>query len=362
MGEPRPRLLVIDDDEALRALVRRDLERAGYTVDLAVDAAGGLARLAEASYAAVALDHHLPDRTGLDLLAEIVTRADAPPVVYVTAEAAGQVAVAALKAGAADYVIKSVDREFPVLLRAAIAQAIEARRLKEARDQAEAELRASRDSFARLAEEREVLLREINHRVANNLQLVSAFLRIQASTVKSEETRDALAGALARVEAIGHVHRQLYMSHDVRQVAVAGYLSHLLGELERVAVGNEGDRRLAVEGDESTISTERAIAVGILVTELVINAFKHAYAPGQRGPVQVTSRAGANDTLTLVVEDRGRGLPEPGAAPSKGLGTGIVQMMAAKLGARMRQENANPGARFVIEVPLAEPAEPPPAS
>ncbi len=354
-AEEKPRLLSIDDDEALQYLVRRDLERAGYAVDTAKDGASGLAMLAAGSYAAVALDHHLPDRLGLEILADIVTRPVAPPVIYLTAEASGQVAIAALKAGAADYVIKQVDAEFPVLLRAAVAQAIEARRVKAARDRAETELRQSRDSFARLAEEREVLLREINHRVANNLQLVSAFLRIQASTVKSEETREALAGALARVEAIGHVHRQLYMSHDVRQVAVASYLGQLLGELERVAVGDERQGHLAVEGDESAISTERALAVGILVTELVINAFKHAYPAGQRGPVRVASHSGGTELLTLTVEDRGRGLPPAGSTPSKGLGTGIVQMMAAKLGARVRQEDAGPGARFVIEVPLADP-------
>lgn len=357
MADQRPRLLYIDDDEVLQHLVRRSLDRSGYKVETAKDGASGLARLAEGGFCAVALDHHLPDLTGLQVLKKIVALPNAPPVVYVTADSAGQVAVAALKAGAADYVIKQADAEFPTLLRAAIAAAIEARQLQAERDRAESELRASRDSFARLAEEREVLIREINHRVANNLQLVSAFLRIQANTVATQETKDALAGAMARVEAIGHVHRQLYMSHDVRQVEVVSYLSQLLGELERVAIGDEEVASLSVAGDDSAISTDRAIAIGILVTELVINAFKHAYPAGQRGPVRVISASAAPDILRLTVEDRGRGLPPSGSAPSRGLGQGIVQMMAAKLGARLRSEDAQPGARFVIEVPLAESPE-----
>lgn len=353
----RPRLLLIDDDEVLQHLVRRDLQRAGYAVETARDGAQGLALLDAGDYAAVILDHHLPGGTGLEVLAEIVKRPAPPPVVYVTADVAGQVAVAALKAGAADYVIKQVDGEFPTLLRAALQATIDARRLQRARDRAEAELRASRDSFAALAREREVLIREINHRVANNLQLVSAFLRIQANSVASEEVRGALAGALARIEAIGHVHRQLYMSHDVRQVAVVGYLSQLLDGLERMVSG-DGEGQLSVAGDDSALSTERALAVGILVAELVTNAFKHAY-PGTRGPVTVTARAAAAGVLTLTVADRGRGMPPEGSERSKGMGQGIIQMMASKLGATLRHEDAAPGARFVLEIPLDLSPSPP---
>ena len=139
MSAPRARVLFIDDDPGLGRLVQKDLERQGYTVEIATDGASGVARIAQGGIDVIALDHYMPNQDGLETLAAIRKLAEPPPVIYVTAMQEGRVAVAALKAGAADYVAKDVQGEFLVLLQRAIDAAFEAVVLRRAKEAAEAE-------------------------------------------------------------------------------------------------------------------------------------------------------------------------------------------------------------------------------
>ena len=139
MSAPRPRILYIDDDPGLCRLVQMDLERQGYAVEIATDGASGLVRIARGGIDVVALDHYMPNQDGLETLASIRDLAEPPPVIYVTATQEGRVAVAALKAGAADYVAKDVQGEFLPLLQRAIDAALAAVMLRRAKEAAEAE-------------------------------------------------------------------------------------------------------------------------------------------------------------------------------------------------------------------------------
>ena len=139
MSTPRTRILYIDDDPGLCRLVQKDLERRGYVVEIATDGASGLARIAQGGIDVVALDHYMPNQDGLETLASIRNLAEPPPVIYVTAMQEGRVAVAALKAGAADYIAKDVQGEFLPLLQRAIDAALDAVMLRRAKEAAEAE-------------------------------------------------------------------------------------------------------------------------------------------------------------------------------------------------------------------------------
>jgi PAS domain S-box-containing protein len=139
VSAPRARILYIDDDPGLCRLVQKDLERQGYLVEIATDGASGFARTARGGIDIVALDHYMPSQDGLETLASIRNLAEPPPVIYVTAMQEGRVAVAALKAGAADYVAKDVQGEFLPLLQRAIEAALEAVTLRRAKEAAEAE-------------------------------------------------------------------------------------------------------------------------------------------------------------------------------------------------------------------------------
>ena len=180
----------------------------------------------------IALDHYMPARDGLDILPEIRALAEAPPVIYVTGAQDGRLAVAALKAGAADYVIKDVSSDFPAMLRAAAEQALAAERLRRDKAAADLAVREARDRA-------ETLLREVNHRVGNSLQLVSSFVALQARMLTDEAAKAALSDTQARIEAVAQVHRRLYTSDDVERVELSAYLDdllHQLGQLLRRAL------------------------------------------------------------------------------------------------------------------------------
>ncbi len=168
------RVLYIDDDEGLCRLVRRAMERRGHTIETASGGTEGLERLREGRFDLVAVDHYMPGMDGLETLAAMARLPHPPPVVYVTGSEEGRVAVAALKAGAADYIVKTIGDDFFDLLQSTFTQVLDRRRLEAEKAEAEAKLRASYERV-------EALLKEANHRVANSLQIVSAFVRLQAS-------------------------------------------------------------------------------------------------------------------------------------------------------------------------------------
>jgi two-component sensor histidine kinase len=189
--------------------------------------------------------------------------------------------------------------------------------------------------------EQSILLREMNHRIGNNLQLIASLLHMQGGASSNIETRQALAGASNRVAAVAQVHRRLYLSDDVRQVALAPYLESLADDLRRAA--QQAAEDLTVTADPIEIDPDRALAIGVIVTELVINARKYAYPNGE-GPIRVTLQR-RDGGVHLVVEDDGVGQAATKDGASTGLGRRIIDAMAAKLGARIAYDAGHTGTR-----------------
>jgi two-component sensor histidine kinase len=351
MGDRAVRVLYIDDDAGLSRLVQKHLERRGYKVETAPDGDAGIARIGQGGIDVVALDHYMPGRDGLDTLAEIRRMTDPPPVVYVTGTQEGRIAVAALKAGAVDYVVKDIQGEFLELLQAAVDGAMESVRVRRERDAAEAEVRASRDRFEALATERAVLLNEVNHRVGNSLQLIAALLQLQSNAASAPEIRDALSEARNRVIAVAQVHRRLYASGQVRTVGVDQYLGALVSDIRLAGHADRSSAMISVHSEPIEIEPDRAVALGVVVTELILNAQKYAY-PGGSGPVRVHFGCGGGTRCDLVVEDDGVGIDAGQAPRSTGLGRRIVAAMAAKLGGEIAFDPVERGTRVRLSFPL----------
>jgi two-component sensor histidine kinase len=345
MNPAMPTLLYIDDDEGLARLVDRGLSRLGFHVVHAAGGAQGLERLQQGGIDVVALDQYMPGLDGLETLERILALPHAPPVVFVTAAQDSSIAVTALKAGAADYLVKDVQGEFIPLLQVAVDGALRQARIQKARDDAEAEVHASRDRYAALAAEREVLLREVNHRVGNSLQIIASLLHLQASSSTQDDVKAALTNAMGRVAAVAQVHRRLYTSHDLKNVLLNQYLDALLEDLRRSAEGNRMSR-LTLKAEAVEIDPDRAVAIGIIVNELVMNAVKYAYPDGA-GPIHVNLTAQGED-LVLSIADDGVGLNVKTDPRSTGMGQRIVTAMATKLDAGVERDPGHAGTRIVL--------------
>jgi two-component sensor histidine kinase len=345
MNNTTPTLLYVDDDAALARLVDRGLTRQGFKVVHAADGRQGLERLAEGGIDVIALDQYMPGLDGIETLEQILKIPDAPPVVFVTASQDSAIAVTALKAGAADYLVKDTQGDFIPLLQVAIDGAMRQAQIQKARDEAEAEVHASRDRYAALAAEREVLLREVNHRVGNSLQIIASLLHLQANSSPQEGVKAALTNAMGRVAAVAQVHRRLYTSHDLKSVLLNQYLEALLEDLRRSAEGNRMSR-LTLRAEPVEIDPDRAVAIGIIVNELVMNAVKYAYPDGA-GPIHVDLRAQGDDILLSIADD-GVGLNVKADPRSTGMGQRIVSAMASKLEATVERDPAHNGTRIVL--------------
>lgn len=335
------RLLYIDDDRGLSRLVQKELGRHGYDVTCAPDADAGYAALQAGAFDVCALDHYMPGREGLDVLPDILNLPSPPPVVYVTGAQDGRIAVAALRAGAADYVIKDVSEDFTALLRSALEDALLRRRLERENEAAQEEVRLARDRA-------EAMLREVNHRVGNSLQLVSSFISLQLRQLADEGARSALREAQVRIEAVAHVHRRLYTSSDLATVAMDEYLTGLVEELGK-SIGPDtspegGSPRLSLRAEPMRVTTDQAVSLGVIVTELVTNAVKYAYAPGEGGEIRVVLEAAPDGRATLTVEDDGPGLGD-GAPKGTGLGAKIVSAMAGGLRSAVQFDTEHRGVR-----------------
>jgi two-component sensor histidine kinase/ActR/RegA family two-component response regulator len=350
-------VLYIDDDEGLRTLVQRGLGREGIKVVPAADGESGLKALDAEEFDVVAVDLYMPGLSGIETIERINQIPNHPPVVVVTGAEDSRMAVAALKAGAFDYVVKDIHGEFIYLLKASLQAAVDSMRLRRAKEAAEAEVREARDRFEALAAERALLMREVNHRVGNSLQLISSILTLQANASGKTDVRDALVDATGRVLAVAQLHRRLYTSNDVQSVAVDQYLTALVEDLRRSAESN-GLAQLTLSCQPISIDPDRAVAIGVIVNELVMNALKYAY-PGEKGPIRVDVKDSDGSRAVLTVEDDGVGTMPRADPKSTGLGQRIVRAMGEKLGARIEHDGSHSGTRVVVSFELQRPAAAP---
>lgn len=337
-------VLYVDDDAGIRRLVEKALTRHGFSVSFAANGDEGIEKVRTGTFDVVTVDHYMPGKDGLATLEAIQELPDPPPVIYVTGADESRIAVAALKAGAADYVIKDVEGIFLELLRSAVLQAVEQRRLIRQQEEAERLLREGRDRL-------ELLLREVNHRVANSLQLVSSLVTMQTAVLTDPAARDALTETQGRIAAIGQIHRRLYTSEDVRFVEIGTYIEGLLEELQG-ALRSDGRPHpiRVIEAARVLVPTDRAVSLGMIVTELVTNAYKYAYPDGAEGEIRVALRKADGDVV-LCVEDDGVGWTGEGETKGSGLGTKIINSMARVVGAPMEFDASHKGTRVLLRFP-----------
>jgi two-component sensor histidine kinase len=206
--------------------------------------------------------------------------------------------------------------------------------------------RAAERHKDQLVSEKAVLLREVQHRVANSLQIIASVLMQSARRVQSQEARGHLQDAHHRVMSIAAVQRQLAVS-DLNDVALRPYLAQLCESLGASMIQDHQKLSIAVTVDDSVVTADQSVSLGLIVTELVINALKHAFPEGQIGKIGV-DYSSRGEGWSLLVSDDGIGMPTGALAPKAGLGTGIIEALAKNLDAEISMDGIGPGTSISI--------------
>jgi two-component sensor histidine kinase len=207
-------------------------------------------------------------------------------------------------------------------------------------------IRAEARQKDELIREKAILLQEVQHRVANSLQIIASLLMQSARKVQSEEARGHLHDAHQRVMSIAAVQRHL-ASSTPGDVALAPYFAQLCESLGASMIHDSKQLSIAVIVDDSVVSANVSVSLGLIITELVINALKHAFPERRHGKIKIDYRSDGSD-WTLSVVDDGIGMPAGPDKAKPGLGTGIVEALARQMAGVIHVVDANPGTAVTL--------------
>lgn len=331
------RILNVDDDEASRYATSRVLKRAGFDVLEATTGEEALEIVRREHPPLVLLDVNLPGIDGIEVCRRIKQDPDTSSTLVLQMSAtntAVQDRVGALVAGADTFLIEPVEQEeLEAVVRALL------------------RLHASESTLRATLAERNLLLREINHRIKNSLQLVTSILNLQSQEFIDPQARQRFQHAVSRVMAIASVHERLYQDEDPLTVAMDEYISGLCVGLTTASILDPERTTITVEVEPLRLPTETAVPVALIVNELVTNSLKYAQiANDGHNMINVSLARVASDELKLTVSDSGRGIA-PGATEQSGLGRRLVNTFVRQLSGRIETHSSATGFEVIIVFP-----------
>ena len=335
--------------------------------------------LAQGDVDVVLTDYHLHWTDGLWVLGRCRERLPDVPVIMVTDTGSEEIAVEGMKAGLSDYLLKSHPFRLPI----AVKESLEKVRLRQAHEKAQEALRQANDRLeAKVAErtrelrqltealrednaarqeaqarlqdllqEKEVLFKEMHHRVKNNLQIVASLLDMQAEGIQDAHARRMFEESQHRIHVIALIHDTLYQGDNLAHIEVGPFIQRLASQLFDAAAVDVRRVSLEVEADEVFLGLTTAIPCGLIVNELVTNSLKHAFPDPQSGCVRIVLRAGSEGGVTLRVSDTGVGLPEGlDFRAGNSLGLQLVSILTEQLGGTIALEPGE-GTTFTVTFP-----------
>lgn len=341
MPETPETILNVNDNEAARYATTRILHRAGFKVLEASTGTEALQITREDLPPLVILDINLPDLNGVEVCRRIKTD-PATSSTMVLQMSATNIAVIdrvnSLAAGADSFLVEPVEPEE-----------------LEAVSKALLRLHRSESALRRALSERELLLKEVNHRVKNSLQLVLSMLSLQGHRFKEPETRELFTKAISRVTAIAAIHERLYQDADPLTVEMHTYLTGLCAELVRASgMEDNAQATLQIEVEQMRLPTEHGVAVALVVNELVMNALKHAQPTSGSTTINVRLVRHGSGQVRLSVADNGS-MPEQSPSEVAGLGTQLIRMLARQLNGTVSIERAAGTYAVHVTFPLQSP-------
>ncbi len=201
------------------------------------------------------------------------------------------------------------------------------------------DLKKAETALQQSLNEKDLLMKELQHRVKNNLNVVQSMLSLEIDRTKSEDLRQVLIDARSRIHTMSSIYERLYRSSEIGMIDLHLYIEDFIRSLHDMYILEPGRLRFATKLEEMRLELKRAIPLCLILNELVSNAYKHAYPDGRRGEIRISLRIYQNEHAELVVSDDGIGFPEGfDAASSEGMGLLLVRMLTEQIGGTLRTE------------------------
>jgi two-component sensor histidine kinase len=362
------RVLHVEDSILDASFTERALAKAGYTLysERVVTAAEMRAALAKQPWDVIISDYRLPQLDATAALSLLHDSGCDIPFIVVSGAIGEELAVAIMKAGAQDYLLKNdlarlapaVERELRDA-RTRKDRALVAGALQESEERVESQ-RATLERQTVSLQQRETLLREIHHRVKNNMQVMSSLLSLQARAALNPETRRMLEDNQNRIQSMALLHEILYQSEDLAMVDFPKYVLRTVDYLFRSFGVKDRQIGLRTELSELALELDDALPFGLLISEVVSNSLKHAFPQGRGGEVSIFLRQQPDTTISLILSDDGIGLPrELDWTTTRSLGLRLVRALAQQLrGALEIRSQGGTEVRLTFQVRHRDPNPP----
>lgn len=340
-------ILAVDDNPANLDVAVRFLGDAGCRVLVARNGERAIERAMRTPPELILMDVKMPGIDGFEVCQRL--KGYEPlrdvPVILMTALTDEASKKRAFDVGAADYISKPITRgELIGRVTTQIENARYRRKL-------ESEVERRAEHLRRELAEKELLIREVHHRVKNNLSVVASLLQLQLASVKAgADAMQALRASAERIHAMSHVHQQIYETGRISSLDLNEYVQSLARELQ---AGYDPEQRVSIHTqlDSVVVDVDVAIPCGIIVNELVTNALKHGFPDGARGTVSVELRDEPDERFRLVVADDGVGCDLNSVNTSGSLGTTLVRTLSEQIRGELSFSNAS-GTRIEILIPF----------
>jgi two-component sensor histidine kinase len=345
-------ILLVDDDVRNLDVLDSVLARPDYRLVRARTANEALLALVKDEFAAIVLDIHMPDLDGFKL-AELIKqrkRTQHIPIIFLTAYyQEDKDVLQGYGAGAVDYLSKPVN---PLILKSKVDVFVDLFRkthaLTKLNQAMETEIEQRVEQIRASLREKETLLKEIHHRVKNNLQVISSLLSLQSDRLGDTTVRKLFLDARDRVRSMALVHEKLYNSQNLARVELGEYTRSLMNDLLQGHAAVASKVRLQIDHDPVFLPVDVAIPCGLILNELATNALKHAFRERAEGEIAIETRRLADGRIRIAFSDNGGGLPpEIDWRSADTLGLRLIRMLTEQLGGTSELYNGQ-GTRFEL--------------
>ncbi|MCK5846280.1 MAG: response regulator [Bacteroidales bacterium] len=342
-------VLFVDDNEIIRKLYQRLLEKHVAHFYIANDGKQGLELYNTHKPDLVITDINMPVMDGIVMVREIKAKYPNAKIIVMSAYSVKENFIESINLGVDGYLMKPVEAKKLLSL---IDEFAGITMMKWELERKEEKRKLAEESLKKSLAEKDVLLREVHHRVKNNMQIISSILRMQSRGIKDEKLKVVLQESQNRIHSMALIHENLYSNEGLEDVKFDNYIKSLVGNIARTYNSNQFRVKYNYNVESANLPMDIAIPCGLIINELVSNSLKYAFNGKSEGLITITFKNIGNNNYDLIVEDNGIGISSDfDIKKTKSLGMKIIHKLAQQIDGELISDFSN-GTKFSIKLKI----------